>query len=196
MAKLLKTWEDVVDTPFTKIFWLYGFFQSKLMEELQKYFLDKLVLHEGFNETYLHQIVNSCDTDKDHFILIIDDLLLDSFRSPLLAKLYSAISHHKRISILSMGNTVYLPSSNYREALKNATYIFLTATPKLDQVQTLARQCGLSKCLVAAYSDAMSSRNYSYILLSQRPFEDQKIRIRGNIFPDEGIPCVWIAKNS
>jgi hypothetical protein len=77
----------------------------------------------------------------------------------------------------------------------NSHYIVLFKNPRdAGQVSTLARQMypGNSKFVIEAFKDATSTP-HSYLLFDLRPEQNEKLRLRSNIFPGQDH-CVYVRK--
>jgi hypothetical protein len=160
-----------------KVIYCYGEFQS---------IFDKfpdIQFHEGLPDQSMF--------DGTPILLILDDLM--SQANETVTDLFTKGSHHKNISVVFLTQNIF--HKNHRTISLNSHYLVLFKNPRdAYQISTLARQMypGNSQFMVEAYKDATSSP-HSHLLLDLHPDQDEKLRLRTNIFPGE-IQTVYVRK--
>jgi hypothetical protein len=160
-----------------KVIYCYGAFQS---------IFDKfpdIQFHEGLPDSSMF--------DGTPTLLVLDDFM--SQANETITDLFTKGSHHKNISVVFLTQNIF--HKNHRTISLNSHYLVLFKNPRdAYQISTLARQMypGSSQFMVEAYKDATSTP-HSYLMLDLHPDQDEKIRLRTNIFPGE-IQTVCVRK--
>jgi len=118
-------------------------------------------------------------------LLIIDDLMSET--NQLVANIFTIISHHRNVSVLYVTQNVFDKNKFARTISLNAHYLVLFKNPR-DAIQfaTLARKMYPHdwKFAVEAYGDA-TYVPYGYLLVDLKPEQDDRYRLRTNIFPGD-----------
>jgi len=128
----------------------------------------------------------SCDRVFDGLestLLILDDLM--SKTSQLVANIFTKISHHSNISILHFTQNLFDNNKYARTISLNAHYLVLFKNPNdASQFATLARKMypNTSKFAIEAYKDATNAP-YGYLLIDLKPEQNERCRLRTNVFP-------------
>ena len=108
-------------------------------------------------------------------------------KSTQVETIFTRLSHHKQINVIYINQNIYSQGKNSRSIQINTHYNIILRNPRdVSQIQTLARQTGLNKTLVEAYTDAVSEA-FGYIVIDLSPNPNQYI-LKTHIFPDEN----WI----
>ena len=189
MAKQKKVWrlvdktKDMIAPPPQVIWYCYGEYQPIFGEYQHVTFQEGLpdMSHEVFD--------GRCPT-----LLIIDDLMSET--NQLVANIFTKISHHRNISVLYLTQNLFDKNRFARTISLNAHYYVLFKNPR-DAIQfaTLARQMypNDSRFAVEAYGDA-TSVPYGYLLIDLKPEQDDRYRLRTNIFPGDDTQFVYVKK--
>jgi len=122
---------------------------------------------------------------REPVLLIIDDLMYETNES--IANLFTKGSHHRNISVVFLVQNMFHKNKHIRTISLNAHYMILFKNPRdVSQFTSLARQMYPNKSTFAveAYKDA-TREPYSYLFIDLRPEQDEDLRLRTNIFPDE-----------
>ena len=134
----------------------------------------------------------------DNTLLIIDDQM--GGKASDLEKLFTVDSHHLGVSVIFITQNLFEQSKAYRTVALNAQYLFLFKSPRAaQQVTILARQLYPSGKSVRAFADAYThaTRNpFSYLLVDLKPDTPERLRVRANVLPDEGLPFAGDARLS
>jgi len=105
----------------------------------------------------------------------------------LVANVFTKISHHRNVSVVYLTQNVFDKNKYARMISLNAHCLVLFKNPRdATQFATLARQMypNASKFAIEAYKDATSAP-YGYLLIDLKPEQDERCRLRTNVFPGE-----------
>jgi len=175
VLKLVQNASEMIDPPPSRIHYCY--------KEYQPIFdnYPSVIFHEG-----LSQMTDSVFDGSQPTMLIIDDLM--SKTNQLVADIFTKILHHRDISVVSMTQNVFDKNKYARTISLNTHYLVLFKNPRdANQFAVLSRQMYPEswRFAVEAYRDATGSP-FSYLLVDPRPdLEDERCRLRTNIFPGE-----------
>jgi hypothetical protein len=126
-------------------------------------------------------------------LIAVDDQQLNMDAST--ARLFQITSHHRKISVVWMNQTLFPKNKYARDVSLNANLIFLTKNPRDASVITnFAKQFmpGEAKHLRQAYLEA-TEQPYSYMLLDMRQTCGSGVRVRSNVFNEGNLPeMVWL----
>ena len=129
-----------------------------------------------------------CSEYKDNsgILLIIDDKLsgIDSH----IVDIFCVYSHHLRITVLLLVQTLFSSNKDFRHISLNSQYIFLMKnTRDSSSITHLAKQIFPYKTrfLTESYINA-TKHPYSHLLLDLRQETESEVRVRANIF-DEAV---------
>jgi len=161
-----------IDPPPRRVVYCYGEYQQLF----RKY--PRVTFHEG--------LPNVDDFDgSEPVLLIVDDLMNETDDS--VANLFTKGSHHRNISVAFLVQNIFHKNKHIRTISLNAHYMVLFKNPRdASQFASLARQMYPNKSAFAveAYKDA-TKEPYSYLFVDLRPEQDENLRLRTNVFPDE-----------
>ena len=169
--------------PPAKIWYCYGEYQQLFSEYCHANF------HEGLPDMN-HKVFDG----RYPTLLVVDDLMSES--NQLVANIFTKISHHRNISILHLTQNIFDKNKFARTISLNAHYLVLFQNPRdANQFATLARQMypNDSRFAAEAYADA-TSVPYGYLLVDLKPEQDDRYRLRTNVFPSE-TQYVYVRKN-
>ena len=113
----------------------------------------------------------------------------------MVANIFTKISHHRNISILHLTQNLFDKNKYARTISLNAHYLVLFKNPRdAGQFATLTRQMYPSswKFVIEAYRDA-TQRPFGYLFVDLIPDQDERCRLRTNIFPGE-MQYVYVMK--
>jgi len=126
-------------------------------------------------------------------LIVVDDHMSDI--NQVVADIFTKISHHRNISILHLTQHLFDKNKYARTISLNAHYIVLFKNPRdASQFAMLPRQMypNASKFAIEAYRDA-TERPFGYLFVDLKPDQDERCRLRTNIFPDE-MQHVYVRK--
>jgi len=118
-------------------------------------------------------------------LLIVDDLMNETDES--VANLFTKGSHHRNASVIFLVQNLFHKNKYIRTISLNTHYMVLFKNPRdASQFASLARQMYPNKSAFAveAYKDA-TREPYSYLFVDLRAEQDEDLRLRTNIFPNE-----------
>ena len=119
---------------------------------------------------------------------ILDDIANEIHSKDVVSveDIFTIHSHHLNIcTFLVLHNFFH---KNVRNITLNTLHIVLTNSPRDKTVLSyLARQCfpGTGKFLEQAYSNAVATNNYGYLIISLEPFRSDELRVATNIFLED-----------
>jgi hypothetical protein len=175
--KIIENMKDMITPTPSLVVYCYGEYQPMFDNYPQ------IEFHEGLPDTSMF--------DGTPTLLILDDLMSEANDS--VTSLFTKVSHHRNISVVFLTQNIFY--KNLRTISLNSHYIVLFKNPRdAGQVTILARQMypNNSKFVIDAFKDATSTP-HSYLLFDLRPEQDEKLRLRSNIFPDQD-QCVYVKK--
>ena len=174
VLRLIDHANEIIEPPPTRIWYCYGEFQLAFNSYPWVHF------HEG-----LPELSDRVFDGVESTLIILDDLMSET--NQLVANIFTKISHHRNISILHLTQNLFDKNKYARTISLNAHYLVLFKNPRdASQFATLARQMYPSswKFAIEAYKDA-TSVPYGYLLIDLKPEQDERCRLRTNIFPGE-----------
>jgi hypothetical protein len=127
-------------------------------------------------------------------LLILDDLMSET--NDTIAAMFTKGSHHRNVSIVFLVQNLFDKNKHFRTISLNSHYLVLFKNPRdTSQFSYLARQMYASnyRFAVEAFKDA-TRQPFSYLLVDLRPEQDEDLRLRTNIFPDESPHYVYVPK--
>ena len=128
-------------------------------------------------------------------LVIFDDFMYDT--SSFMSQIFTICGHHYYASILFLTQSLFFKGGSFRTISLNSHYLFLLKSPRdSSQIIPLAKQIRPynSKYIVEVYKEA-TKKPYSYILLDFHQNQDDDLRLRSNIFPNESPMKVYIPLN-
>lgn len=172
------------ENPPSKILYCYGVYQT-LYDEM-KSSVRNIEFHEGLPDA---ELIREFSEDKEHKLIVIDDLMHRAIESLTIELLFTQYCHHRCLSCIFIQQNMFTRGKHSKTIALNTWYtiLFQNIRDKL-QVLYLARQVypGKSQVLMDAYSDA-TRRPYGYLVIDFSPNMDEKFRLRTDIFPDENM---------
>jgi len=136
-------------------------------------------------EEGLPQLSDKVFDGSEPSLIVVDDHMSDI--NQVVADIFTKISHHGNISILHLTQYLFDKNKYARTISLNAHYLVLFKNPRdAGQFSILARQLYPSswKFAIEAYKDATSAP-YGYLLIDLKPEQDERCRLRTNVFPGE-----------
>ena len=174
VLRLIGHANEMIEPLPSRIWYCYGEFQPTFNNYRQIHF------HEG-----LPDLSDAVFDGSESTLLILDDLMSET--NQLVANVFTKISHHRNISVVYLTQNLFDKNKYARTISLNAHYLVLFKNPRdATQFATLARQMypNTSKFAIEAYKDATSAP-YGYLLIDLKPEQDERCRLRTNVFPGE-----------
>lgn len=128
-------------------------------------------------------------------IVIIDDFG-DELTSDIL-HIFTALSHHYKLHVFLLLQTLYSKNPLYRAISLNATYIVIFKNPRdTSQIRTYARQfsSGNVKYIIESFHQA-TKLPYSYLLFDHHQLTPEILRVRSRVLPHQQPMIVWRSTN-
>ena len=174
---LLSNRDTIMKNAPLKILWCYGVYQPAFNE-----------MKREFRSIDFHQGIPSLEILRQgNFILVIDDLMLESQSSQLISDIFTKYCHHYNITCILIMQNLFPKGKQMRNISLNANYVVLMKnTRDKGQIRHLAAQMhpGNSKFLVSAFEDA-TRQPFSYLFLDCRNDSEDDLRVRTGILPHE-----------
>ena len=183
-----QAWGGLVRAPPTSIVYCYSQWQD-IYDEIKigrasgsSYFnVPSVVFNEGLPD------LDNIDTNHNTLI-ILDDLMLEAGNNPKILNIFTTDSHHKNMSVIFVTQNIFAQQKNSRTISLNCQYIILTNNPRDKlQVQILGKQMfpGDSSFFNRAYNDAVSSKQYGYLLCDFSQLTSEENRVQTGILLGE-----------
>lgn len=174
VLKLLQNLSSTVTVMPKRVLYCYGVWQP-LFQQLPPF----VTLWEGLPDA------EELKAFKAPQLVILDDMMDECSKSPLLNAVFTKYVHHYSMSCVFLVQNLFY--SNTKTARVNTNYLVLFKSPadKL-QVSTLARQLypTKSKAFLKVYEDS-TAEPYSYLLIDLTQGTSDDMRLRTKVFPDE-----------
>lgn len=129
-------------------------------------------------------------------LVVVDDFMTESSKSSAITDLFTKGCHHKNISVFFITQNLFHSGKNQRDLSLNTHYLVLFKNPRdKAQIRHLAQQMypSNSKFLTEAYLDA-TNRPHGYLFLDLKQQTSEDLRVKTNIFPDDGDTVVYIPR--
>ena len=130
-------------------------------------------------------------------IVVFDDYLDEV--GPALKHLFTVLTHHHSCFTVFLSQTLFDKSKELRTLSINTQYMVLFNNPRdRMSVSQLAKQVfpGKVDLLNKAYKEATRGRGYGYILLDFHQKQDDRVRVRSHIYPNEYPTVVYLLWDS
>ena len=125
-------------------------------------------------------------TEPKQTLLVLDDMLMDKQNEQKIAELFTKM-RHLLVSTVFITQNLYFPSRYGTTINRNAQYLVIFPNFRdRSMISTLGKQIfpGKSNFLPKAFEKA-TKKPYSYLFVDLKAQTPEKIRLRGQIFPDE-----------
>jgi hypothetical protein len=183
VKKLLENQKSCIDKKIHKIFYHYSIWQSAYRQMNET--IPNIVFRKGIARNWEKLNENVEEDDMKPYIIVIDDLMIESLKEESTSKLYTVGSHHKNISVISLSQNLFPKLKEARTVSINCHYMVLYKNPRdKSQVKTLAKQVTDSKGdyrhFLDSYADA-TKKPYSYLFLDYKPLTPEELKLRAGI---------------
>ena len=189
-AKLLRNSKKLYTKEPEHILYCYSEMQG-LFKELES---------ELSNITFKHGLPNYDDVielskNREHTILVIDDMMTECQSNKFIERLFCVLSHHLSISLVYLAQNIFYQGRNSRTISLQLHYFVLFRNQRdKSQILTLARQIAPKQtdAFMEIYEDCLS-QPYSYLVIDLAPNSNKDYKFRTNIFPrdDSTFPVVY-----
>jgi len=182
VLRLIDDIREKIEPVPRRIWYYYGEYQHAFNNYASVHF------EEG-----LPQLSDELFDGSEPSMIVVDDHMSDI--NQVVADIFTKISHHRNISILYLTQNLFDRNKHARTISLNAHYLVLFKNPRdAGQFSILARQMYPSSWKLAeeAYRDA-TERPFGYLFVDLKPDQDERCRLRTNIFPGE-MQYVYVRK--
>jgi len=182
VLRLIDNMHKMVEPVPRRIWYYYGEYQHAFNNYASVHF------EEG-----LPQLSDEVFDGSEPSMIVIDDQMSDI--NQVVADIFTRISHHRNISILHLTQNLFHNNRHMRTISLNSHYLVLFKNPRdVCQFSIVARQMYRSgfKFAKEAYRDA-TERPFGYLFVDLKPQQDERYRLRTNIFPGE-MQYVYVRK--
>jgi len=127
-------------------------------------------------------------------LVVLDDMMTEVDQK--VSNMFTRGSHHRNVSVIFMVQNFFNKNKHMRTISLNAQYIVLFKNPRDNsQFAYLSKQLypHNSRYAQDAYIDA-TKEPYGYLLLDLRSEQDEDLRLRTRIFPDDDRQIVYVPK--
>jgi len=145
-------------------------------------------------EDGLPQLNDEVFDGREPTMIVVDDHMFDV--NQLFADILTKISHHRNISILYLTQNLFNKNRYARTISLNAHYLILFKNRRdAEQFAIFARQMYPTcwKFAAEGYEDA-TNMPYGYLLVDLKPDQDERYRLRTNVFPERCSTCMFASK--
>ena len=182
VLRLIDNIREMIEPVSRRIWYYYGEYQHAFYNYASVHF------KEG-----LPQLSDEVFDGSEPSMIVIDDHMSDI--DQVVADIFTKISHHRNLSVLHLTQNLFDRNKHARTISLNAHYLVLFKNPRdVGQLSILARQMYPSSWKFAeeAYRDA-TERPFGYLFVDLKPQQDERCRLRTNIFPGE-MQYVYVRK--
>lgn len=181
LINILNKSRDLFDVDFHRILWAYA--EKNTIPTI----LSKLNDEQKRKIKFVKGVPDENELENDEFnrpwLLVLDDLMMESGAAKKIAELYTRGSHHRNLSIFLTSQNLFNQEKYSRTISLNSKYIIHFKSPRdIQQFSSLARQIG-SPQLIGVYKD-ICKQSHGYIVLDLSQDIDDLFRFRSNIVND------------
>jgi hypothetical protein len=187
IRKMLEQAKDMFTTPPKWILYCYGV-KPEAEHEMENE-IPGLTLHEGLPT---EEIIEEKTFNKEHGIIVLDDLIAEVVASPKAESLFIMGSHHRNMTVILVSQNLYYQGRNARTINLNLHYLVLCRNLRdKSQIRYLAQQAfpGQVKDFMRVYDDVHKTP-FNYLLIDLHPHTDDEYRLRTRIFRGE-LPIIY-----
>lgn len=190
--EIIRNSSTMYTVPPKAILYCYGVYQPKFDSLEQE--IENFKLHEGLptRETImaLKEEGRNGGVEKEHSLIILDDLQSAMSKSDDIVNLFTRDIHHSNTSCITLMQNALHQSKYSRTISLNTNYLILMKTFRdLQQIHFLSRQMfpHNSQRLVEAFTDA-TDRPRGYLVINNLTINpDEDLRLASNILPNEDL---------
>lgn len=188
--KLIDHADSLSSMPLRKVLYCYGITTNR-HHDLEKD--DRFILHQGIPDI---QIINEIhEMHGDGCLIILDDLAVELKKeADFLANLYSRISHHRCMPVITVLQNLF---SVPRTARMNYSYLtIMKTTSDRNFIFSLGKQLfedSKDRSFLEAYDDS-TRKSFGYLFIDLSTRTDDNCRLVTDIFEKENI-SVYVPKS-
>jgi hypothetical protein len=151
--------------------------------------IEGLTLHEGLPS---EELIDELTVNKEHGIVVLDDLISSVVKSSKGESLFIMGSHHKNITVILVSQNIFYQGQAARTISLNMHYLVLFRNLRdKRQIRCLAQQIypGQSNEFMSVYNDVHKTP-FNYLIIDLHPHSEEEYRLRTQIFTDE-LPIIY-----
>ena len=184
--KMIEQSANLFTEPIIKILYCYGMYQDVFHEMETE--IDNLYLHAGLPN---RETKNDFASNKDHTMIVLDDLQQEMSKEPQIEKLFTQLAHHLNITVVFMGNNIFYKNFSRTITVNLHVMVLFRNARDVQQIRCLARQLYPLKSdkFMTVYEDS-TGKPYGYLVVDLSPSSCEQLRLRTNIFEKEN-PVIY-----
>jgi hypothetical protein len=178
---------EIISPKVEAVMFCYGVKQDSLHNEIRQ-IAPNTIFHEGLPDDYGDDLLT-------HHLVILDDLLFEAAASKSVMNAFIRTSHHRNCSIIFLTQNFF--HDGIRILTTNAKYICLFKNPSETQAVNKIGQrmnCGRKYDLMEDAFKQCVSKPHSYLMIDCSQGQDERFRLRSNLFPDPD--CIVFTKRN
>ena len=184
--RLLRNADKLFSQVPVRIIYAYDTYQP-IFTEMQET-IPNLTLHQGLPNK---EDIDTWTVDREHVLLVLDDLMTEVTDSESALHLFTVNSHHKNCSVIFISQLLF-PRGKYSRGISlNSHYVILFRSYRdVNQISRFGAQVlpGKAQYFKESYEKAISKPGAGYLLVDVCPRSiDRRFMLRTNIFPDERV---------
>ena len=173
---ILSRIDEAFDEKVHEVLYCYGIWQD-FFDEIKSSSQVPIEFIQGFGDFPSEKL-----SDKQHRLVIVDDLMNELSKSKDIVDMFTKKSHHQNLSCIFLLQKLFNPTNEMRTVSANAKYIFLFKNPRDGQaVRTLAQQVFPIKwrMMISAFEDA-TVHPHSHLMIDLHQKTSNDMRLVGN----------------
>lgn len=188
IGNILRYKEEIIEKTPQKIFLFYSVHQPIYDSWLQNGLITRMFEGLPPNEE-LKELISRYKNEGS--MCIFDDAIHDIKDN--IAIFFTTYAHHYSSSMIFVTQNLFLNNSYYRTMSQNAQYVFIMKGPRsANQVNYFGNQVLFQKGHLVRSFEKATRNNYSYLLIDFKVTTPDHLRIRSNIFPNDGPMVVYL----
>ena len=185
LNKLFQNKNDMFDEEPRKIMFCYNIWQQIFIKMQSD---QGVQFHQGIPS---EDDIDNFTDGVQHTAIVIDDLQNIASKSQVVEKLFTCISHHRRISVFLIVQIFFTQGPSMRNISLNAHIIVLFKNARdKNQISVLCRQLGIEQLLMLAYKDATKIK-YNPLIIDLSPHSDEQYKLRSQVFPQDLFTIIY-----
>jgi hypothetical protein len=169
------------------VLYCYGVEPANIEQLIQG--VKNLTLNEGLPSD---DLIDNFTANKEHGVIILDDLIASVMKSPKAEKLFTMGSHHRQLTVILVSQNLFYQARAARTINLNMHYLVLYRSLRdKSQIKCLAQQIypGQVGSFMEVYND-IHKTPFNYLLIDLHPHSDDEYRLRRRIFTNEA-PIIY-----
>ena len=146
---------------------------------------DKLFIREEITNPFDYKI-----NENTSILYVLDDCFEQANKSEIVSKVFTA-GRHKKCSTIFLVQNLMGNGPQRRTISLNCTHFIFLRQRDIRQIQYIAREIygkKLAEEFANNYKEIITGNPHSYVLVDLSNTTPEPLRIRGNLFGEQGIP--------